>query len=227
MIMRIEEELELLKNHLFNICGLHNEKNSDLNRAIADAKSLLMELYPEPVTEWSQEIEWRVCPDFPDYEVSNYGDVRRCKVCMRNRQSFKGKILKPKIDKRGYYQYTLSKDKKFHYLTGHKLVAITYIGMPLNKSFVIAHLDGNKSNNFVANLKWVSNSENQLHRRVHEDFVPFKGHNSLSVEEVKDIRKRFIEGELQSNLASEYEVSHGVINKIVNNVTYIRSIYCV
>ena len=46
--------------------------------------------------KWSQEIEWRVCPDFPDYEVSNYGDVRRCKVCTRNRQSFKGKILKPK-----------------------------------------------------------------------------------------------------------------------------------
>lgn len=224
--MKAEEELELLKKHLFNICGLHNGKNTNLSKAIADAKSLLEELYPEPVTEWSKEIEWRVCLNFPDYEVSNYGDVRRCKVCTRNRQSFKGKVLKPKIDKRGYYQYTLSKDKKIHYLTGHKLVAIAYIGMPLNKTFMIAHLDGDKSNNFVGNLKWVSNSENQLHRRVHEDFIPFRGHISLNVKQVKNIRKRFKEGEIQSNLATEYGVSHGVINKIVNNVTYTRSIYC-
>lgn len=224
--MRIEEEVELLKNHLFNICGLHNGKNTNLYNAIADAKSLLMELYPEPVTEWSQEIEWRICPDFPDYEVSNYGDIRRCKVCTRNRQSFKGKVLKPKIGKKGYYQYTLSKDKKFHYLTAHKLVAITYIGLLLNKDFMIAHLDGNKSNNFVGNLKWVSNSENQLHRRVHEDFIPLKGHICLSVEEVKNIRKRFAKGEIQADLATEYGVTRGVINKVVNNVTYTRGIYC-
>jgi hypothetical protein len=225
--MDTKEELELLKTHLFRICGLHNEKNILLNKAIADAKSLLMELYPEPITEWSKDVEWRVCPDFPDYEVSNYGEVRRCKVCSRNRKSFEGKVLKPKIEKRGYHQYNLSKGTKKYYLTAHKLVAITFIGLPLDKSLMIAHLDGNKSNNFVGNLKWVSNSENQLHRREHENFVPLRGNNSLTVEQVKNIRKKFESGINQSKLAEEYGVSHGVINRLVNGVSYTRGIYCV
>lgn len=223
--MDTNEELELLKTHLFRICGLHNEKNNLLNKAISDAKSLLMELYPEPVTEWNKNIEWRICPDFPDYEVSNYGGVRRCKVCTRNRKSFEGKVLKPKIDSKGYQQYTLFKDCKKYYLTGHKLVAITYIGLPLNKSLMIAHLDGNKSNNFVGNLKWVTNSENQLHRREHEKNIELKGHICLNVEQVKQIKQKFSNGTNQSILAKEYEVSHGVINKLINGVTYTRSIY--
>lgn len=44
----------------------------------------------------------------------------------------------------------------------HRLVALTYIPNPLNKPHV-NHKDGNKQNNHVSNLEWVTRSENMRH----------------------------------------------------------------
>lgn len=50
-----------------------------------------------------------------------------------------------------------NKDYKFH-----RVVAELFIDNPLNKPFV-NHKDGNKQNNVVSNLEWVTHSENMLH----------------------------------------------------------------
>ena len=42
------------------------------------------------------------------------------------------------------------------------IVFLSFIPNPLNKPQV-NHIDGNKLNNEVSNLEWMSNSENQLH----------------------------------------------------------------
>jgi len=44
----------------------------------------------------------------------------------------------------------------------HRMVALAFIDNPLNKKFV-NHKDGDKNNNCVTNLEWVSKSENELH----------------------------------------------------------------
>jgi hypothetical protein len=219
-----EKEIEILKTHLMMICRLHDNK-SELGQAIRDSKSLLLELYPEPVTEWPTEEEWRVVCGNPDYEVSNYGEVKRCKLCNKNRHQNVGKILSPKITSSGYKQFVLYENKEKTYITSHRLVAITFIGLPLNSNFVVSHLDGNKLNNFVGNLKWVSNSENQLHRREHEKNKPISGKTSLNVDQVKEIRREFNNGISCANLQRKYNFSHGIINRIVNNVSYTKDIY--
>lgn len=60
---------------------------------------------------------------------------------------------------KGGYKYVKIKTKE--YLT-HRLIATAFIDNPNNKPEV-NHIDGNKDNNNVSNLEWVTHSENVKH----------------------------------------------------------------
>lgn len=96
--------------------------------------------------------EWKIINDFPNYMISNYGDIKSIKT---------NKILKPYITKRGYVYNCLSCNGKTYNLQVHRLVAKEFILNPLNKPCV-NHIDYNPSNNYVGNLEWVTHSENCL-----------------------------------------------------------------
>ncbi len=66
-------------------------------------------------------------------------------------------FLKPELIYSGYNRITLSNPRKRYSL--HRLVAQHYIENPENKSQV-NHIDGNKNNNCVDNLEWVTPREN-------------------------------------------------------------------
>lgn len=88
------------------------------------------------------------------YQISNTGKVR-------NKNT--GLFLQPKYNKKGYQYVNLSINKyksvKWYI---HRLVGFHFISNPYNKP-QINHIDGNKSNNNVDNLEWVTNEENQRH----------------------------------------------------------------
>ena len=93
--------------------------------------------------------EYKIIPSFPDYEVSNDGIVRK-----GNKYS--------KINKNGSYPRVTIKDSKWKLKSVHRLVAETFIPNPNNKPQV-NHKDGNKHNNNVENLEWVTAQENMIH----------------------------------------------------------------
>ena len=76
-----------------------------------------------------------------------------------------GKILKGRLSKSGYLQVSIKIDEtnKFANRYIHRLVALYFIDNPENKREV-NHKDGNKENNNVENLEWVTSSENQIHK---------------------------------------------------------------
>ena len=102
---------------------------------------------------------WRNIKDYEGiYEVSNLG---RIKSISRNGTIKENRILKPnKV--MGYSQVGLQKYGTRKYKKIHRLVAEAFIPNPENKKEV-NHKDGNKTNNCVDNLEWVTTSENQLH----------------------------------------------------------------
>ncbi len=75
------------------------------------------------------------------------------------------KIVKPQINKYGYYQIILYKNGKHTTCKIHRLLAIQYIPNPEGKP-VIDHMDRNKQNNSLDNLKWATHSENNFNKTL-------------------------------------------------------------
>ena len=95
-----------------------------------------------------KEIPLELTDNIPNYYVSSLGRFKN-----KN-----GNIVNVKSSS-GYKRIMISKKS---YLL-HRLVAIIFILNPENKEQV-NHIDGNKLNNTIENLEWVTNQENQIHK---------------------------------------------------------------
>jgi hypothetical protein len=73
-----------------------------------------------------------------------------------------GRKMKPCKQNRGYLILGLHKDNKTQVHTVHRLVAETFLGVA-PKGYEINHKDGDKTNNRVSNLEWVTHAENMEH----------------------------------------------------------------
>jgi hypothetical protein len=92
------------------------------------------------------------------YSITNDGKIYSWKNCKDGNP----KEIKQSKKKNGYLQVKLFKNSLRKYYITHRLVAKTFIKNPNNKPEV-NHIDGNKQNNDISNLEWVTSSENQKH----------------------------------------------------------------
>lgn len=89
------------------------------------------------------------------YQVSSWGRIYNTKY---------GRFVAPEETRKGYLRVDLFDEggnRKHHKV--HRLVAKAFIVNPENKPQV-NHKDGNKRNNSITNLEWVTNEENLAHR---------------------------------------------------------------
>ena len=91
--------------------------------------------------------------EFPNYMVDKQGNIKNCKTSKTVSQHDNGN---------GYMFVNLWRDGKRYNRYVHRLVAETYIVDNIKKSQV-NHIDGNKKNNAVSNLEFVTGNENIKH----------------------------------------------------------------
>lgn len=103
----------------------------------------------------TQEIWKPVAECNGEYYVSSWGRVKSLKFG-------KERILKPSLIGNGYRAVLIHLDKKVKCHTIHKLVALAFIPNPDNKPQV-NHKDGDKLNNHMSNLEWLTAKENTNH----------------------------------------------------------------
>lgn len=122
---------------------------------------------------------WKDIEGYCNYEVSNAGRVRNKKT---------NKFITG-YDHFGYLRITLPNRNN---VLKHRLVAGAHIPNPDNKP-EINHIDGNKQNNDVCNLEWVTRKENVQH--AHKI--------GLCTEHIRRIAKKFSKKVVQHSLTGE------------------------
>ena len=90
---------------------------------------------------------------FDLYSITAAGEVTNTKT---------GKCLKPLDNGRGYKQVALCQGQKVVRKYIHRLVAAAFIDNPDGKPEV-NHINGDKSDNSIENLEWVTRSGNERH----------------------------------------------------------------
>lgn len=171
---------------------------------------------------------WLAVPEYQDiYEVSSLGRVRSLNRSIINKngelQLISGKVLKLYRDRYGYLLVYLSQNYCVKTQSVHHLVARTFLAAPDGEvgsklySYCLNHIDGNKQNNGVDNLEWVTNAQNHQHAI---DRGLFNSHGSqtnskLTPTQVLDIWELLQEKRLSDRqIALCFDVSVKTIHKI-------------
>ena len=111
--------------------------------------------------------EWRDVVGWEDYYmVSSCGRVMsksKAVRCGNGERVLSPQIKKIKIRKNGYCEIGLTNQSDRKFALVHRLVAEAFIPNPQNKP-TIDHVDRNRQNNNVENLRWSTMSENMLNQ---------------------------------------------------------------
>lgn len=175
--------------------------------------------------------KWRSVVGFESvYQVSNMGRVwsnrrRRSTYGMRTKW-VGGHFLRPCASHNGYMVVCLTlKPGESRNFRLHRLVAIAFMGDLTSDGLQVHHKDGDKENNVLDNLAWVTPEENIRHATVTGLIRSGAEHPraKLSDANVIDIRHRRRKGASLLELSQEYGVTRTSISSISRRNSWTRT----
>lgn len=110
-------------------------------------------------------VDLRVIPFAKDYAITPSGRVFSRRIKWTSGQEWRE--MKPQLQNTGYHSIFLRTDTcGVRSYSVHVLVLTVFVGERPN-GYHAAHLDGNRANSVLENLRWVTRRENQSHMRLH------------------------------------------------------------
>lgn len=166
---------------------------------------------------------WKLVNEYEgDYSVSNFGNVRseRTTTC-----TYTGRMLKNVTHRCGYLQVGLYKNGRAKIFLVHRLVASAFLG-PCPPGFQVNHKDGNKANNHLDNLEYITPVENTRHAIATLGYRAGNGPgelcptSKLTAVQVLRIRQLVKQGEKHATISAAYGVSRRCVGHIVCGATW-------
>ena len=149
-----------------------------------------------------------------EYQISNKGRLKS----IRYIEKYSGiveKVMKPGNNGRGYMTTMIGRNGNVKSVKIHRLVAEAFIPNPENLPEV-NHIDGNKKNNCVENLEWVTHQGNMVHAYATKLNVK---NSKLSRYEIQNMRERYIPKDQKYGIqafAKRYGMSSSHITRIIH-----------
>lgn len=128
-----------------------------------------------PVSTDSEVETWNQIPGWPNHDVSDLGRIRSWKSSRsaNSRKPAVPRILKTQRAKHGGYLTINPGDCE---LRGtqlvHRIVLLAFVG-PCPEGYECRHLDGDRTNNRLSNLKWGTAAENTQDKIAHGTLIPW------------------------------------------------------
>lgn len=170
--------------------------------------------------------EWKDVEGYEGlYQVSNEGRVKSLEKRVPGKcgcsQVKRERILKVTVNSGGYPHCDVYKNGKHETVSVHRLVADAFISNPDNLPCV-NHKDGDKTNNNVSNLEWVTYKENTAHA-VSTGLLPMTDKHREAARQVgirngkKILCSNGIEYPSIAEAARSLDLSQGNVWQVVNN----------
>lgn len=163
---------------------------------------------------------WRPIPGLNGYEVSDIGNLRSARW-VRDRPPGTAISQRPTIW--GYMSACISSDEgDIRPRVVHRLVLLAFVG-PCPTGHEARHIDGDRKNNSLSNLRWGTKDENAADRIAHGTQVRGEKVNTsrLTPEQVREIRRRYADESIgHRRLAAAYGVARNTIAGILTGKTW-------
>ena len=158
---------------------------------------------------------WKPIEQFQYLEVSSKGRIKR--LAHKNRaERIQSDFAK---DRDGYCRCTVFRtDGTYTSMPVHRLVAMAFIPNPENKQCV-NHIDGNRQNNSVENLEWVTPRENVIHsykygaRKICKNVPRNTILTDFQINEIDNLRNYYTVNQIAKLFNIEYQSLKNIIHK--------------
>lgn len=158
---------------------------------------------------------WKEIIGFPGYQVNEKGEIVSLHYLHHNMT----RKLKLRKSRNGYYSVCLYKDGKAYSKLIHRIVAQTFIPNP-NNFPQVNHIDGDKGNNNVSNLEWVSNSGNIKHA-IRNNLISKERLINTTEAMSKNNRKAVLQFDIQGKFIARYNSAQEAA--LMNNLSNVSA----